>query len=157
MCSTSTPDCRYDKSTIIIIGDVYCPNTKCSGKICLQKRLFNLSAELIINVRNSHLCARCAISLLKIKQIAFSSRFSEYNVFWETLGAQKNVHSLSRSGYELPHCTSKCQMCKITSEKQTNLFFFSSLAEGIIILNRRKKQFKIDLEIFFVLESSFYD
>ena len=38
------------------------------------KRLFNLSAEAIINVRNARLCVRCAILLLKIKQIPFSCR-----------------------------------------------------------------------------------
>ena len=36
------------------------------------KRLFNLSAEAIINVRSARLCAGCATFLLKIKQIPFS-------------------------------------------------------------------------------------
>ena len=36
MCSVT--DCGYDNSTIILIGDVYCPNTKCSGRICLHKK-----------------------------------------------------------------------------------------------------------------------
>ena len=41
MCSASTPDCGYDKSTIILIGDVYCPKTKKSlGKLCLHKKTF---------------------------------------------------------------------------------------------------------------------
>ena len=38
MCSTFTPDCGFDNSTIILIGDVYCPNTKCLGKLCLHKK-----------------------------------------------------------------------------------------------------------------------
>ena len=38
------------------------------------KRFFNLLAEAIINVRNVGLCARCAVFLLKIKQITFSCR-----------------------------------------------------------------------------------
>ena len=38
------------------------------------KRLMNLSAEAIINARNVGLCARCALFLLKIKQIRFSCR-----------------------------------------------------------------------------------
>ena len=53
MCSAFTPDCGYDKSTIILIGHVYCPNTKCSGKLCLHKntkRLSNHWAEALINV-----------------------------------------------------------------------------------------------------------
>ena len=75
MCSAFTSDCGYNNSTIILIGDVYCPNTKCSGRLCLHKKLFNHLAEAIINVRNVGLCARCAIFLLKIKEITFSCRF----------------------------------------------------------------------------------
>ena len=41
------------------------------------KRLFNLSAEAIINVRNEKLCARCAKFLLKFKQIPFSCRLAK--------------------------------------------------------------------------------
>ena len=40
MCSAFTPDCAYDNSAIIIIGDVYCPNTKCLDKLCLHKKTF---------------------------------------------------------------------------------------------------------------------
>ena len=46
------------------------------------KRLFNLSAEAIINARNAHLCARCGILLLKIKQIPFSCRLVKGFTFW---------------------------------------------------------------------------
>ena len=35
------------------------------------KRLFNLLAEAIINVGDARLCVRCAIFLLKIKEISF--------------------------------------------------------------------------------------
>ena len=40
MCNAFTTDCGYDNSTITLIGDVYCPNTKCLGKICLHKNNF---------------------------------------------------------------------------------------------------------------------
>ena len=40
MCRAFTPDCGYDNSTIILIGDVYCPNTKFLGKVCLHKKTF---------------------------------------------------------------------------------------------------------------------
>ena len=40
MCSAFTPNCGYDNGTIILIGDVYCPNTKRLGKICLHKKTF---------------------------------------------------------------------------------------------------------------------
>ena len=57
MCSAFTPDCGCDNSTIILIGHVYCPNTKCSGKACLHKKTFqSLSAESIINASNARLC-----------------------------------------------------------------------------------------------------
>ena len=75
MCSAFTPDCGYDNSTINLIGDVvFKPNTKSLGKFACSKRFFKLLAEAIINVRNVGLCARCAIFLLKIKQILFSCR-----------------------------------------------------------------------------------
>ena len=45
------------------------------------KRLFNLSAEAIINARNARLCARCAILLLKFKQIPFSCRLAKVFTF----------------------------------------------------------------------------
>ena len=40
MCSSLTSDCGYDNSTNNLIGDVYCPNTKCLGKLCLHKWFF---------------------------------------------------------------------------------------------------------------------
>ena len=53
MCSVFTPDCGYDNGTIILIGDVYCPNTKCSGKLCLHKRTFQ-SLD-----RSDYQCLQC--------------------------------------------------------------------------------------------------
>ena len=43
-------------------------------KFACTKRLFNLSAEAIINACNAHLCVKCAIFLLKTKQFPFSCR-----------------------------------------------------------------------------------
>ena len=40
MCSAFTPYCGYDKSTIILIGNVYCLNTKCLGNFCLHEKTF---------------------------------------------------------------------------------------------------------------------
>ena len=45
-------------------------------KFACTKRLFNLLAEAIIRIRNVGLCARCAIFLLKIKQIPLSCRLA---------------------------------------------------------------------------------
>ena len=55
MCSAFNSDCGYDSSLIILSGDVFCPNTRCSGKLCLHKKLFNLSAEANINARKARL------------------------------------------------------------------------------------------------------
>ena len=61
MCSTFTPDCGFDNSTTILIEDVYCPNAKCLGELCLPEKTFQSLGKAIINVRNERLCARCAI------------------------------------------------------------------------------------------------
>ena len=54
-----------------------CVNFACT------KGLFNLLAEANIRVRNVGLCARCAIFLLKIKQIPFSCRLVRGFTFWK--------------------------------------------------------------------------
>ena len=74
MCSAFNPDCGFANSTTILIGDVYCPKKSVWVNFACKKRLFDLLAEAIIIVRNVRLCARCAIFLLKIKQIPFSCR-----------------------------------------------------------------------------------
>ena len=71
MCSAFTPDCGYDDSTNILMGELYCPRKKCLGKICLPKRLSNLLAEAIINFRN---VSPEDLFLLKIKHFPFSCR-----------------------------------------------------------------------------------
>ena len=40
MCSTFTPDSRYDNSIIKLIGNVHCPNEMCSGELCAHKETF---------------------------------------------------------------------------------------------------------------------
>ena len=53
MCSAFTPDCGYDNSTIILIGDVYCPNTQCLCKFCLHKKTFQSLG------RSDNQCPQC--------------------------------------------------------------------------------------------------
>ena len=88
MCSTFTPDCGKNNITTILIGEVCCSNTKSSGKLCLHKRLLNLWAESIINARIAHLCARCAILHLKIKQVANSRRLVKGSTFLKRVQSQ---------------------------------------------------------------------
>ena len=40
MCIAFTTDSGYDNRTILLIGDVYCPSTKCLGELCLHKKTF---------------------------------------------------------------------------------------------------------------------
>ena len=60
-------------------------------KFVCTKRLFSLSAEAIINARNARLCVRCAIFLLKIKQIPFLSLGQGVYIFEETPKSYQDV------------------------------------------------------------------
>ena len=74
MCST---DCAYDNSVIIIIGNVYCPNTKCLGKLCLHKKTFQSLG------RSDYQCPQCA-SVCQVRNIPFED---ETNSFFLSFGA----------------------------------------------------------------------
>ena len=67
MCSAFTPDCGSDNSTIILLGDVYCPNTKCLGKLCLHKKTFQ-SLD-----RSDYQCPQCA-SVCQVRNILFENQ-----------------------------------------------------------------------------------
>ena len=54
MCSEFDRDCGYDQSNFILIGDVYCPITKCSCKLCLHKKTFESRG------RSHYQCPHCA-------------------------------------------------------------------------------------------------
>ena len=71
MCSALTPDCRYDNSTIILKGDVYCPNTKCSGKLCMHKKTFQSLG------RSDYQCPQCA-SVSQVHNIPFEEPTSSF-------------------------------------------------------------------------------
>ena len=64
MCSTLNPDCGYDNSTIILIGDVYCPITKCLGKFCQHKKTFQSLR------RSDYYSAQCAY-VCQVRSISF--------------------------------------------------------------------------------------
>ena len=85
MCSTFTPDCGYDNSTIILIGDGYCPNTKCSGRVCLHKKNFQSLG------RNDHQCPQCA------SVCQFSNILSEDQTISFLLSFGQGVYSFEES------------------------------------------------------------
>ena len=68
MCST---DCAYDNSTIILIGDVFCPNTKCSGRICLHKKTFQSLG------RSDYHCPQCG-SVCQVRNIPFEEQINSF-------------------------------------------------------------------------------
>ena len=71
MCSAFAPDCGYDNSTIILIGDVYCPNTKCLGKLCLHKKTFQSVG------RSDYQCPQCA-SVCQVRNILFEDQTKSF-------------------------------------------------------------------------------
>ena len=64
MCSAFIPHCGYCNSTINLIGDVYCPNTKCSGKLCLHKKTLQSFS------RSDYQCPKCA-SVCHVRNISW--------------------------------------------------------------------------------------
>ena len=105
------------------------------------KKNFNLSAEGIIMVRNEHLCARCAVFLLKIKQIPpFSCRlakgftylkrvqnqfemFWRCLMFWQVLFQQRKMRILRRfcNNSEIPLWSSKVWSLVLRSQSSFTL------------------------------------
>ena len=71
MCSAITSDCGYDKSAIILIGDMYCPNSKCLGKLCLNK---NTSQSL---GRSDYQCPQC-VSVCQVRNIFFEDQTNSF-------------------------------------------------------------------------------
>ena len=71
MCSAFTPDCGYDNSTIILIGDVYCPNTKCLGKLRMHKKTFQSLG------RSGSQCPQCA-SVCQVRNISFEDQTNSF-------------------------------------------------------------------------------
>ena len=67
MCSAFTPDCGYDNSTINLIGDMYCPNTKSFGKLCLYKQTFQSLG------RSDYQCPQCG-SVCRVRNIPFEDQ-----------------------------------------------------------------------------------
>ena len=71
MCSALIPDCGYDKSTSFLIGDVYCPNTKCVGKLCLHKKTFQSLG------RSHYQCLQC-VSVCQVRKIPFEDQTNSF-------------------------------------------------------------------------------
>ena len=71
MCSAFIPDCGYDNRTIILIGDVFCPNTKGFGKICLHKKTFQSPGGI------DYQSPQCG-SVCQVRNIPFEEQTSSF-------------------------------------------------------------------------------
>ena len=50
MCSAFTPDCRYDKRIIKLLGNVRCPKKFCLDVLCVHKKDFSISRQKWLSV-----------------------------------------------------------------------------------------------------------
>ena len=71
MCSAFIPDCGYDNSNINLIRDVFCPNSSCSGKLCLHKKTSQSLG------RNDYQCPQCA-SVCQVRIIPFEDQTNSF-------------------------------------------------------------------------------
>ena len=69
MCSVT--DCAYYNSTIILIGDVYCPNTKCLRKLCQHKKTFQSLG------RSDYQYPQCG-SVCQVRNIPFEEQINSF-------------------------------------------------------------------------------
>ena len=110
MCSASTPNCGYDNSAIILIADVYCPNTKCLGKLCLHKKTFQSLG------RSDYQCPQCA-SGCRVRNIPLED---QSNSFFLSLGpgvyiseeSPKSIQEVIGDVYCLGKYCSNSEKCK---------------------------------------------
>ena len=90
MGSAINPGCGYDNSTIIVIGDVYCPETKCLGKLCLHKKFFHSLG------RSDYQCPHFG-SLCQVRTIPFED---QTNPFFSSLAQAVYIFEESRKSVQ---------------------------------------------------------
>ena len=88
MCSAFIPDFGYNNGTIILIADVHCPITKCSGKIYQHKKSFHSLGRS--DYRNPQCASVCQVrnTLSEIKRISFSCRLVKGFTFLKRVQSQ---------------------------------------------------------------------
>ena len=91
MCTAFTPNFGYENNTIILIGDVYCPNTKCLGKLRLHQKSFQSLG------RSDYQCPQCA-SVCQVRNIRFEE---QTNSFFLSLG--QGVYILEERPKSIQH------------------------------------------------------
>ena len=74
MCSAFTTDFGYDNCTIIFIGDVYCPNTKCLDNLCQHKKF-----QILGLGRSDYQCLQCA-SVCQVRSNLFEDQTNSFSL-----------------------------------------------------------------------------
>ena len=90
MSSAFTTGCGYDNSCVFLIGDVYCPNTKCLGKLCLHKKTFQSLG------RSDYQCPQCG-SVCQVHNIPFEN---QTNSFFLSLGQRVYIFEESPKSFQ---------------------------------------------------------
>ena len=147
MCSTHTPDCRYDKSIIRLIGSVPCLNTMCSALLCMHKKTFQFiewslyhcpdcdSTSQVPNFpfqqRKILFFLKCDQGIIIIEEIQKSFQAVTGEVFCPTCPNEKCVY-LSANKNSSFHDCKKCKACSFVlnnpfTEKNTGNCFFGGV------------------------------
>ena len=108
MCSVIR-QCGFDKSTIILIGHVYCPKTKCSCKLCVHKKSFQSLG------RSDYQCPHYA-SVGQVRNMHFED---EKNSFFLSVGL--GVYIFSRESKVSSRCYWRCVLSRWVLSQQRKM------------------------------------
>ena len=117
MRSAFNPGCRYDKTNIELIGNVFCPNTMCLCKTCVPKRIFQSSSRSYCHFLDASWCDRCAIFHLKNKQT---------RIFWSLI---KRIAILKKRKNQFKMLLEMCVVMEGIVRKQS-VSMFQKLKEN---------------------------
>ena len=152
MCSAFTADCGFENNTIFLIGDVYCPNIKCSGKVCLHKKTFQSLG------RSDFKCPQCA-SVCQVRNFPYESQTNSFflsfgqgvYLFEESLKSIQNIIGDVFCPGKFCFNRDKCELC-IKSEIHLWLWKVWSMvvcSQSSFILQEHVKTTQTDKTRFF--------
>ena len=140
MCCAFTPNCGYDNCTIILIGDVYCPNAKSLGKLSLHKKIFQSLG------RSNYQNPQCG-SVCQVRNNPFGDQTNSSFVAW-----LRGLHFWSESKIS-SRCYYRCVLsCQILFQQTEMRIYWKLCNNSEIHLWLRK-----DWSLVVCSQSSFYD
>ena len=120
MCSAFAPDYRYDNSIIKFIGNVYCPNTMCSGILCVHQKTFQ-SLD-----KSDYQCPQCE-STCHVRNILFEQKTISF-----LLKCDQNIYIFEETGKSIQDvivymCCPTCpnEKCVYISANRNSSFYDS--------------------------------